>query len=124
MPFQPAKRIGDGLDRPQAAVEPHGDEVRDDLRVGLAGEEATRRLYLPPERLKILDDAVVDDRDAVGRVRMSIRFRRRAVRRPAGVANAGRARKRLRREPLLQIDELATCAATFQLSALKRGYAG
>ena len=38
--LQPLQRLGHRLDRLQAAVERHGDEMRDDLGVGLAGEVA------------------------------------------------------------------------------------
>ena len=95
--FQALQRLRHRLDRLQAAIERHGDEMGYDLRVGLAGDGAARRGDLPPQRLKILDDAVVDDGDAVGRVRMRVRFSRSAVRRPARVADAGRCRRAARR---------------------------
>ena len=83
---------------------------------------AARDLAL--QRLEILDDAVVDDGDALGRVRMGIRFGRRAVRRPARVADAGRAGERLGLQPRLEIDELAAGAPARQLAILERGDAG
>ena len=66
------------------------DEMRDDLGVGLALELAAARDQLLAQRLEVLDDAVVDQRDSAGRVRMGIVGGRRAVGRPAGVGDADR----------------------------------
>ena len=41
--FEALQRLGHRLDRLQAAVERHGDQMRDDLGVGLAGEARGRR---------------------------------------------------------------------------------
>ncbi len=93
-----AVELGDRLlDRPQevaaaGAVPVRVNEVRDHLGVGLRDE----RVALPDEslaqRLEVLDDAVVNDGDlAVRRVRVRVRGRRRAVRRPARVRDARQA---------------------------------
>ena len=64
--------------------------MRDDLGVGLRGEDVAGGLEALAQRLVVLDDAVVDDGDlAVGDVRMRVGRRGRAVRRPARVRDAG-----------------------------------
>ncbi len=91
-----------------------GDEMGDDLAVGLALEAAALGLHLLAQRLEILDDAVVDDGDAVDDVRMGVADRRRAVRRPAGVGDADLAGQRLRGERAGEIVELALGAAALE----------
>ena len=70
-----------------------GDQVGDDLGVGVAGELDPVGLELGLQFGEVLDDAVVDDRDPAGRVGVRVRVAvvRRAVRRPAGVPDADRA---------------------------------
>jgi len=71
--------------RPQVVV----DAVRDHLGVGLGGELVTLARRLGAQLLVVLDDAVVDDRDAVpGDVRVGVALARHAVRGPAGVRDA------------------------------------
>ena len=67
-----------------------GDQMRDDLGVGLALERAAARDQLLAQRLEVLDDAVVDQRDFAGRVRVRVVRGRRAMGRPAGVGDADR----------------------------------
>ena len=55
----------------------------------------------------VLDDAVVHHRHAAVAVRVGVLVGRLAVRGPAGMADAGRAARRLLAEALLQIGELA-----------------
>ena len=74
--------------------------------------------------VEILDDAVVDDRDAVGRMRMRVDLGRPAMGRPAGVADADRAGERLASQPLLEVLELAFGAAARQVALLQRRDAG
>jgi hypothetical protein len=72
-------------------------QVRDDLGVGLRAEDVPQRLQALAQRLEVLDDAVVDDGDLVGRdVRMGVGRGRRAVRRPTGVGDAGAGRQAAR----------------------------
>ena len=79
------------------------DQVRDDFGIGLR-DEAIAPLFEPlAQRLEILDDSVMDDRDLVmADVRMRVGRRGRAMRCPARVRDTGRAhsarRVRLRRE--------------------------
>ena len=51
---------------------------------------------------EILDDAVVHDRELLGRMRMRVVLGRAAMRRPARVADADRAGERLAAETLLR----------------------
>src|SRR5262249_47663150 len=84
-----------------------GQQMDDDLGVGLRLELVAEGGELAPQLLEVLDDAVVDDGDTVGGVRMRVGLVRPAVRRPARVADAGGARQRLARQQRLQIAELA-----------------
>ena len=64
--------------------------MRDDLAVGLGDETIALRLEALAQRLEVLDDAVVHDRDLVAAgVRMRVRRRRCAVRGPARMRDAG-----------------------------------
>ena len=66
-----------------------------DLSVGIGPELGPRPLQLLTQLTKILDDPIVNNREALGRMRMGIILGRSAVRRPAGVADTDRARERL-----------------------------
>jgi hypothetical protein len=76
------------------AAERHvvGDEVRDDLGVGLGGEVRAGVHQAVLERDVVLDDPVDDDVDAVAgvEVRVGVGLRHAAVRRPARVPDAAR----------------------------------
>ena len=98
--------------------------MRDDLGVGVGRELVALLLQLVAQLLEVLDDAVVHDRDLVGRVRMRVDFVGLAVRRPAGVADAGMAAERLLREALLEILQLAFGAAAREVAAFQRRDAG
>jgi hypothetical protein len=80
------------------------DQVRQRFRIGLGAEFVAARLERGPQRVRILDDAVVDEGDAAGAVdvRMGVARRRGAVRGPAGVGDAGRAVHRFALERLAQ----------------------
>ena len=75
--------------RPVLVAEQH----RRDLGVGLGAERVAEAHEVGPQLGEVLDDAVVDDREAVivGEVRVRVGIRRPAVRRPARVADARRA---------------------------------
>src|SRR5665213_2981730 len=64
------------------------------------------------------------DRNLVGRVRMRVAFGRPAVRRPAGVADADIAAKRIALEPLRQRGKLALGAASRKMAVFKLGNIG
>ena len=65
-----------------------GEQVRDDLGVGVAGELDAGGLQLGAQRGEVLDDPVVDDGDLAGgvAVRVGVAVGRAAVGGPAGVA--------------------------------------
>ena len=70
---------------------------------------------------EILDDAVVDDGDVVGRMRMRVVLGRLAVGGPARVSDAGMARERLGPQARLEILQLAFGAAALEMVAFQRG---
>jgi hypothetical protein len=75
------------------------DEVRGNFGVGLGLELVALRDQLVLERLIVLDDAVVNDGDAIaGQVRVRVRLGDAAVRGPTRVRDAEPARERLRVE--------------------------
>src|SRR5690606_10888774 len=98
------------------------DEVNDHLRVRLTLEGMTQRLQLAPERARILDDTVVNDRELriLVHVRVRIHLRRRAVRRPPGVGDADRAvRLAPVRKTLLELRDLSDRLADVELPVLE-----
>ena len=118
---QPRQRRLDGIRRRLALLHLVGDEMGDHLGVGFAGELGAAGFQLLTELAEILDDAVVDHRDAVGGVRMGVGFGRLAVGRPAGVADAGVAAQRLAAQPVFEIAKLALGSAARQRAMLERG---
>ena len=121
---QPRQRRIDRLDRRTALLHLVGDEMRDHFAVGLGRELGALGFELAAQLAEILDDAVVHDGEAVGRVRMRVGLVRPAVGRPAGVADADRAIERLAREFLFQISELALGAPAREHAVLEGGDAG
>ena len=93
-----------GAHRIVAGLELARNEMGDDFGVGVAGEGRAVGDELVLQRAKILDDAVMDDRDQLGHVRMRVRLDRLAVGGPAGMTDAGAA---LKRRPLDQLLEIA-----------------
>ena len=87
---QPRQRPFDRFDRRRAARHFGGDEMRDDLGIGLGGEFRALAFKLAAQLAEILDDAVVHDGEPLGGVRMRIVLGRPAVGRPARVADADR----------------------------------
>ena len=98
--------------------------MRDDLGVGLRSEVVAVGHQFGAQFGEILDDAIVDDRHAVGEMRMSVGFVRYAVRGPAGMADADAAAERLLTKTAFQVDQLALRAAARQRPVLDRGDAG
>jgi hypothetical protein len=72
----------------------------------------------------ILDDSIVNDRNAINRMWMRIFLVWSTMSRPAGVANPYAANKRLTSEFALEVLEFSDCAPPRKATALKRGYAG
>ena len=76
----------------QVAVVEMVDQMGDDFGVGLAFKVVAAGAQLAAQRVVVFDDAVVDERDAVAaEVRVRVDHRRRAVRGPACVRDAGEA---------------------------------
>ena len=96
----------------------------DHLGVGLGRELDALLLQLLAQLAEILDDAVVDHRDLVGRVRMGIDLVRPAMGGPTGVADSAHAGERLAGETLFEILELAFGAAAREVTALQGSDAG
>ena len=123
---QHAKRIGAGKaverglqggERFEAGGEFRIKQVGDDLCVGLALEDTARDFEFAAQFGEVLDDAVVDQRDLAGLMRVGVGNRRRAVSGPAGVADADRGHQRLLGQDVLQSPDLALGPAAFNLAA-------
>ena len=111
---QARQRRGDRLRRGAPLAHLEGHELRHDLGVGLGLEDDALALQLGLELAEILDDAVMDDGELLGRVRMGVDLVRLAVRRPARVADADRARQRRLRQLQLEVAQLALGAAALE----------
>ncbi len=119
------RRADDRTQQSGAFVHRLMDQVRDDFGIGVRIEAVAMRLELFAKRGVVLDDAVVDDRDAVvGDVRMRVDRVRHAVRRPARVRDAGEAFDRRLLVKLLEIANLAGRADTRQAVAFEDRDAG
>ena len=103
-----------------------GDELGDDFGVGVAVEDDAFGLELALEGGVVLDDAVVDDGDqaVAAEVRMGVAIGGRAVRGPAGVADAGAAGRGLIAQMAGQVGDAAGPLAQVQVVAGQRGEAG
>jgi hypothetical protein len=98
--------------------------MRDGLRVGFADEFAS--LFCQPltQFAKILDYAIMNDRNDIGGVRMGIVFGRPAMRCPTGMTDTDISSKRLAIEPRFERAQLAFCATPAEHTVVERGYAG
>ena len=125
-----APQFGDGLLHGLEEVAAPGqvivNAVRDDLGIGVRGELVAGALEFGPELLVVLDDAVMDDRNAVARdVRMGVLLVRHAVRRPARVGDAEVAGSRMRGQGVRELRHLAHGAqARDRGAAVQDGDAG
>ena len=81
------------------------------LGIRIGAKDMAEPFELLPQGLEILDNAIVDDRDAAGGDRMGIGLGRQAVGRPAGVPDADHPLHRLMIEPTGEVGELALGAA-------------
>ena len=100
------------------------DDEGCNLGIGLRRKHIAFGGEFLPQRAKILDDAVVDDRKPRGSVRMGVGFGRLAMRRPSRVADADRPAKRRGRKLRLQVLEFALGAPPRELAVLERRHAG
>ena len=122
--IEPRQRLGHRLLRRQPLIEEMGRQDRHRLGVGLGLKDMAQGFELAPQRLEILDDAVMNDGDPVGRDRMGVGLGRQAVRRPAGVADADRPLHRLTVEPPGEVVELALGAAALDMAVDEGGDPG
>ena len=109
------------LDRLDAVLQHVVDQMQHDLGVGLGLEDRALFLQRLAQLAKILDDAVVDDRDTLGRMRMRVVLGRPAVGGPARMADAAMAGERFCGEFRFEIFQLAFGAAAIELVAFERG---
>src|SRR5208282_708587 len=94
------------------------DQMRDQLGVSLGEELVPASDQFGAELDEVLDDAVVDDRDRAGFVRMRVFLRRAAVCRPSRVSDSDVALQGRVGQQMAQIFELALGATNFELAAL------
>ena len=124
--MQPAqRRARPPRPAPMPAASRSVDQVRRRSRCrSRSRRPAPLRLQLGAQLGVVLDDAVVDHADAPGAVRVGVALGRRAMRRPAGMADAGRAAQRRRVQHRGQVAELALGAAALDMAVDQRGDAG
>src|SRR5690606_124081 len=121
---QHRQAVADSLYRRLALCQFAGHQMRDSFSVGFGLELVAFRFKHGTKLGKILDDAVMNDRKALGNVRMCIALHRLAVRRPAGMANTDDTGKRFSSQSLFEIDQLAFGAAAVELAILQGGDTG
>ncbi len=92
--------------------------------IGFRPEIVAFRLKHGAKLGEILDDAVMNDRETLGNVRMRIAFYRLTVRGPTGMPDTDDAGKWLSGQTLFQIDQLAFRAAAIELTVLQCGDTG
>ena len=98
--------------------------MRHHLGIGIGGEFLAERTEFLAQFLEILDDAVVDDGDLVGRMRVRVVLGRPPMGRPARMADADRAGERLLLQDGAEIAELSFRAAAVDPAILQRRDAG
>src|SRR6516165_2936129 len=94
------------------------------LGVGLGSEAVAVSRQLMAQCLEILDDAVMDDGDPIGRDWMGIGLGRQTMGRPTGVADANHSGHRLTVEPPCKVDELALGAPALDTTIDQGGDTG
>ena len=122
--LEPLQRPVRRLDRRRAGGQLAAHQVGDDFRVGLRGEGVAVLLQLVAQLGEVLDDAVMDDGDAVGEMRVRVGLVGHAMRRPARVSDADQTAERLAVQLALEVDELALGAAARQFAMLDGRDAG
>src|SRR5215475_6016704 len=92
----------------------------DDFAIGLGRELGAPFLEFGAQLAEIFDDAVVDDRDAIGRMWMRVIFVGPAMSGPARVADADTSGKGILAQPLFKIFQLAFSASPLEFVSFKR----
>jgi hypothetical protein len=118
--FEPREGSGDSIDRIQPLAHLRGDEMGDDLGVGLGREGEALTSQFLTQLAKILDNAVMNDGKPVARMRMRVGFARSAVRRPPRVADADHALQWRFRQPQFEVLELALGPPARQVATFER----
>ena len=118
---QPRQALRHRLGRSRATIHGDGDQVRDDLGVGLRDEDPTLSLQFLAQLAEILDDPVVDHREPLGGVRVRIGLVRLAMRRPARMPDADEPREWRFAKTMLEVAQLALGAPAGQLRRFQRG---
>jgi len=114
----------DRLFRGLLPVQLAGQQMGDDLGISLGLEAHALVLELGAQLLKVLDDAVMDQRHPLGGVGMRVGDGRGPMRRPAGVANADRPRQRRAVQLRFQARDLAFGPAPLYAPIDQRRHAG
>src|SRR5207248_11099748 len=100
------------------------DQIGDHLGTAIGARCLARVLLLSAKLAEILEDADVDDGEALGGMRVRVIFGRSTVSRPARVADADRASERLAREPGFEIAKLALGTPARKVPGFERGDTG
>ena len=119
--FELLERFGRGRLGIQPARHVKVDQVRDHLGIGVGAELPPLRLQRGPQLPVVLDDAVVDHRDATGSMRMGVSLAGLAMGRPAGVPDAHGAADRALGHQALKLAELALGPAQLDGAVGERG---
>ena len=122
--FELREGLRRGLFRVEAALHVGIDQVGNHLGIGVGDELAPLRLQLGPELPVVLDDAVVDHRDAAGGMGVGVGLAGRAMGGPAGVADANCAADGAPGDQAFELDELALGAAKLDQAVGERREAG
>jgi hypothetical protein len=115
---QPQDGLAHGLGQAATAFELLLDQMRDKLGVGFGAQLVAAREQFGAQLDEVLDDAVVDDRDRAGFVRMRVFLGRAAVSRPSRVSDSDVAVQGRVGQQVAQVFELALGAANFEFAAI------
>jgi hypothetical protein len=122
--FQPRQRDAYRVDWLASFLQLLAYEMSDHLGVCFRGKTRASQRELVAQCAMIFDDTVMDDSDAINRMRMRVLFVWTAMSCPARVANAYEAGERLTSELALKVLEFSYCAPPRKEAALKRGDTG
>ena len=120
----PLQRGGEGGLRRQPLVQEVIDQADEGLGIRLGLEHRALGFQFGAQFGMVLDDAVMHHADPRRAVRMGVALGRRAMRGPAGMADAGGAGQRVAVQHAGQVAELAFRPAPFDVRIHQRGDAG
>src|SRR5947209_19342700 len=106
------------------ALDLASDQMADHLGIRLAFELPALGNQFVPQRLEVLDDAVVDQRDRPDDVRVRVADGRRSMCGPTRMRDPGRATEWMLGELVSQIVELALRAPPLKFAVVDRADAG